>query len=623
MANGYMGRMLWVNLSTHQVTEEALDEKLCRDFMGGYGLGGRILFSRQKAKADALGPDNILGFVTGPLTGTPALFGTRFFVVAKSPLTGTWGDANSGGDFGPYLKFSGYDAVFFTGVSDKPVYLSINNGQAELKDASNLWGKDTHETEDLLKNELGKETRVACIGQSGEKLSLISCVVTNKGRAAARSGIGAVMGSKKLKAVAVNGTQQVPLADKRGLEEARKTHLKALGGGAAYGGVFYEMIRDYGTCELMPQLAKAGDTPMKNWGGSVLDLPNVDALGGEAVVKLQQKKYACWRCPVGCGGIMKASTGEHKYEAGVHKPEYETLGTFGTLCLNDNLESIVKANDICNRYGLDSISAGATIAFAIECYENELISSQDTNGIQLTWGNHRSIVAMLDKLARRDGFGNVLADGAKVAASKIGKGAEKYAIHVQGQEVAMHDPKLSTRYGSTYKEAPTPGRHTCGSEGVKPPGLDLPPFDAASFTGRAPAHRLASNIWQSATCAGLCMFGYICMNMNTTIEFLSLATGWDIDLDEMAKTGERIVNIRQAFNIREGLNPAQFQLPDRLVGNPPLKEGPIAGKTCDIDLMTREYNIAQDWDPATAKPSKGKLEELGLSDVAKSLYPTG
>ena len=317
---------------------------------------------------------------------------------------------------------------------------------------------------------------------------------------------------------------------------------------------------------------------------------------------------------------MKAGE-EYSYAEGAHKPEYETLCMFGTNCLNTNLESIIKANDICNRYGLDTISAGATIAFAIECYENGIITKADTDGIEMTWGNHKSIVAMTEKLAKREGFGAVLADGVKVAAEKIGKGSEKYAIHIHGQELPAHDPKLGYFYQTTYRLDATPARHTQGSEEGAPPGL-LPDFDKESFSGRGEAHKVGSNFNHIINSSGMCMF--MCMTLpaaKAVVEFMSAVTGWDMTMGELLKTGERISNLRQAFNIREGLNPLQFKVPDRVLGRPPQKEGPVAGVTVDEDTMVKECLAAMDWDAKTTKPSKKKLEELGLEDVAKDLWP--
>lgn len=619
MARGYIGKMLLVDLSKNGLRDEVLDEKLSRQFIGGYGIGARILFSRQKAGVDPLGPGNIFGILTGPFTGTPALSGTRYTVVGKSPLTGGWGDANSGGYFGAHLKFAGYDAVFFTGISAKPVYLFINNGKAELRDAAHLWGKDTRQTEAILKAELGKDVEVACIGQSGENLSLISAVMSNKGRTAARSGLGAVMGSKKLKAVAVKGKKKVPLADEERTRELRRKYLGELGGHIAW-------LKSIGTPFLTVLGVQSGDSPVKNWGGvGATDFPDAEPIGAEALNERRAKRYACYLCPIGCGGYMKAGTGEYKYEAGSRRPEYETIAMFGTNCLNNNIESIIKVNDICDRYGIDTISAGATIAMAIECFENGLITRADTDGIEMTWGNHRAIVAMTEKLAKREGFGAVLADGAKVAAEKIGKGADQYAMHIQGQELPAHDPKHAFHYATTYRLDPTPARHFQGSElsdaPAHPPGL-LPKFDLNSFSGRGEVHRIGSNFHHAVVCSGMCLFVYWAFpNIDPIAEFMSAVTGWNITNDELLETGERISNLRQAFNVREGLNPLQFKVPDRLLGRPPQKEGPLAGVTVDEDTLDREYLAAMDWDLKTAKPSKKKLQELGLEDVAKELWP--
>ena len=618
MARGYMGKILLVDLSKNELKDEVLDEKLGRQFIGGYGIGARILFSRQKAGVDPLGPDNTFGILTGPFTGTPALSGTRHTVVGKSPLTGGWGDANSGGYFGAHMKFAGYDAVFFTGISEKPVYLLINNGKAELRDAAHLWGKDTRQTEDILKSELGKGVEVACIGQSGENLSLISAVI-HRGRTAARSGLGAVMGSKKLKAVAVKGNMKVPLADEKRTNELRKKYLGELGGHIVW-------LKPIGTPFLVIPGVQNGDSPVKNWGGvGVVDFPDAKPIGADAVIERRSKRFACYLCPIACGGYMKEGTGEYKYEAGSRRPEYETIAMFGTNCLNNNIESIIKVNDICDRYGLDTISAGATIAMAIECFENGLITKADTDGIEMTWGNHRAIVAMTEKLAKREGFGAVLGDGVKVAAEKIGKGADKYAMHIQGQELPAHDPKHAFYFATSYRLDPTPGRHFTGSElsdaPAHPSGL-LPRFDHRSFAGRGVARKIGSNFHHAVVCAGTCLFVYWAFpSINPIAEFMSAVTGWDITTDELLKTGERISNLRQAFNVREGLNPLQFKVPDRVLGRPPQKEGPLAGVTIDEDTLDREYLAAMDWDLKTAKPSKKKLQELGLEDVAQELWP--
>jgi len=599
MAGGYVGKLLFVDLSKGELKDEALDEKLCRDFIGGYGFGARIIYSRQKAGVEPLGPENTLGFMTGPLTGTAAAFGSRYaVVVGRSPLTKGWGDANSGGDFGPHLKFAGYDGVFFTGASEKPVYLLIKDGKAELRDASHLWEKDTHETEDMLKVELGKEVRVASIGPTGEKLSLISSIMNNKSRAAGRSGVGTVMGSKKLKVVAVIGTARIPVANKERVNNLRREFLAGLKG------PMVDMFRKFGTAGMTASSAFSGDSPVKNWGGvGTIDFPNAKLISDENVIANLEKGYGCYRCPIGCGGHMKAGTGEYKYEAGTKRPEYETLCTFGTLCLNDNVESIIMANDICNRYGLDTISAGCTIAFAIECYENGLITKEDTDGIELTWGNHKAIVAMTEKMAKREDFGNILADGVKVAAEKIGKGAEQYAVHIGGQELGMHDPKLRSPMSpnapsaARYQMDATPGRHTQG-------------FGPSGFQNHI------------INTAGLCQFGYFgADSVNHIAKFMSAVTGWDYSVDELLKAGERIANMRHVMNLREGINPLEWKVSPRIIGKPPQETGPLAGVTADIEAQNYWNLGALDWDKTTTKPSEKKLLELGLEDIAKDLWP--
>jgi aldehyde:ferredoxin oxidoreductase len=604
MIGGYMGKILFVNLSTGEIKEETPDESLYRDYIGGYGIGARILYDRMKPGVDPLGPDNILGLLTGPLTGTPATLGTRYAAVAKSPITGGWGDANSGGSFGPYLKFAGYDAVFFNGISEKPVYLLIDNGKAELKDASHLWGKDCYETEDALKAEHGNDVESVSIGPFGEKLALISCIITERGAAAGRSGLGAVMGSKRLKAVAAKGNQEVPIADKEKANQIRRDHVATMrkppeGGGKS----FLERFHTYGTTDLTARSAHSGDTPVKNWGGvGIVELPDVEGLKGEAAIANIDRRVGCWHCPIACQGRLKEGTGEYKYPAGIRRIEYETQATFGTNCLNNNTESLNMVNHICNSYGVDTISGGSIIAFAIECYENGILTKEDTEGIELTWGNHRAIVDMTWKMAKREGLGDILADGVKVAAEKIGKGAEKYAVHIGGQELGMHDPKLIGRpdnpAAARYLMDATPGRHTQG-------------FGPSGFGGHI------------TNAAGLCLFGSFGVPgaQDVTRDFMKAVTGLDRSWDDLQKIAERIVNIRHAFNLREGIIEKEWSVHPRIIGNPPQTEGPLAGVTADIEKQVNDNLKKLDWDLKTTKPSKKKLLELGLDDIAAELWP--
>jgi len=614
--HGYTGRMLWVDLSTGRLWDEVLDEELARRYLGGYGLGSRILFDRQEAGVDPLGPDNILGFMTGLFTGTDALGGSRFALVGKSPLTGTWGDANSGGSFGPHLRFAGYDAVFVVGASSTPVFLAIEDGVAQVRDAAHLWGKDTHETEDLLRAEFGKTAEVACIGPSGEKLSLISGVMTDKGRAAARSGLGAVMGSKKLKAVVVRGDSRVPVFDEARVRELRRSYAKKLVG-------LVDEFRNFGTASAIVPFAKIGDSPVKNWSGVCeVDFPEVEKIGVDAVMGRVERKYACHRCVIACGGLMKAADGEYPYPYGVHKPEYETVSMFGTNCLNDDVESIIKANDICNRFGLDTISAGACMAFAIECYENGLITKDDTGGLEMTWGNHRSIVALLERVARREGFGDVLADGVRLAAERIGRGSDRYAVHIHGQEPPAHNPVLEYGFASCYRMDATPARHMRWHGGFVPPGVPMPGYEPGAWSGRGEAQKMNVIFNHALESLGVCVFVIATFpHVDVLLEFVGGLTGWDMDLEELLRAGERVANVRQAFNLREGLNPLEYQVSGRLEGRPPMTVGPLAGSTVDQGLVNREFLEAMDWDLETCVPTQAKLSELGLNDVARIVRP--
>ncbi len=600
MTTGYMGKLLFVNLSTGEIKEETPDESLYRDFIGGYGLGARVLYRHQKGGADPLGADNTLGLVTGPLTGTPAPFGCRYVAVAKSPLTGGWGDANCGGDFGPNLRFAGYDGVFFTGISEKPVYLFIDNGQAQLREAAHLWGKVTYETDDLLQAEHGKAAKVVSIGPAGENLSLVACLMNNRVDAAGRSGLGAVMGAKKLKAVVARGERKVPMADSEAANRLRRKHIAEMKGSP-----FLEDFHRYGTSGHTAESAHSGDTPVKNWGGiGVIDLPDVSDLRKDVVDARVASRTGCWRCPAACKARLKEAAGDYSYPAGIHRAEYETQAAFGAICLNNNSEAIAMAGYLCDIYGLDTISAGTILAFAMECYEHGLITKADTDGIELTWGNHRAMIAMLEKIARREGFGDVLADGVKLAAERIGKGAEEYAVHIGGQELGMHDPKFDfppfagQPTAARYQMDATPGRHTAG-------------FGPTQFQIGV------------VNASGLCLHSNLAVPdpNNYLVGYMRAVTGWDRSLDELLVCGERIANMRHLFNLREGINPRELKVHGRIIGRPPRQEGPLAGVSSEIEAEIYWNLGALDWDRQTTKPSQRKLLELGLDDVARELWP--
>lgn len=621
MARGYMGKILNVDLTTGRLEDEPLDESLGRRFLGGYGLGARLLYDRMPPGVDPLGPDSLLGFFTGPLTGTTAIEGNRFAVVCKSPLTGTWGDSSCGGTFGPFLKFAGYDAILVRGTARQPVYLWIDDGRAELRDATWLWGKDTSETEDALRGALGgrgdrrpRRIEIASIGPAGERRSLIAAIINDKGRAAGRSGVGAVMGAKRLKAIAVAGGRPVPLHNQDRAWALRRYYLKRPGGA-------WDLLSRYGTIGIAGTSAMNGDSPVKNWGGvGPVDFPGgAEKFRDERVIAYQERKYGCWRCTISCGGHMAVHEPGPYHGASGHKVEYETAAAWGTMTLTDTFPALIRINDLCNRYGIDTIASGCTAAFAVECFENGILTTADTDGLELRWGNDAALVALLEKMARREGIGAVLADGVKRAAERIGRGSEAYAMHIQGAEVPMHDPKFQPGLATTYKMDATPARHTQGHEDMPPLVPDWPAHDKYAWTGKGELHRRCAAMVHVVNAAGLCLFGYLSYDWSHVPDFLSAVTGWPIDTEECYRIGERIAHVRHAFNLREGLNPLQFRVPDRVLGIPPQAAGNLRGITVDIDTQVREYCEAIGWDPRTGRPRRERLVALGLEDLARDL----
>lgn len=598
MASGYMGKLLFIDLSKGDIKVEKPDERLYKDYVGGYGVGARILYDRQKAGVDPLGQENTLGFMTGPLTGTPATFGSRYVVVGKSPLTGGWGDANCGGDFGPNLKFSGFDGVFFQGISEKPVYLLIDDGKAELRDASHVWGRSTFETDEMMQAEHGKAAKIVSIGQAGEKQCLVANIMNKGGDAAGRSGLGAVMGSKRVKAIVVKGDMKVPVADMERAMNLRKEHIAAINKDFLYD------FHTYGTTTHAEDSVHSGDSPVKNWGGvGVVEMPDASGINKEYINSKVKARTGCWRCPAACKGVLNEGTGEYHYPVGAHRPEYETLAAFGCNCLINDADAIAMANHICNSYGIDTISTGTIIAFAMECYENGVITKKDTDGIELTWGNHEAMIAILKKIVTREGIGDILADGVMRAAERIGKPALKYAVHLGGQEMGMHDPKLDfpafagKLMSAAYKIDATPGRHTSG-------------FSWDQF------------LVYIINAAGLCLMSQLVVpDPNRYLaEFLSAVTGWARSEDELFLVDQKICTMRHVFNLREGINPLKRKVHPRIIGRPPLKAGPLAGKRTDMDAQVYWSLGKLDWNRSTTMPGEKKLLELGMGDIAQELY---
>lgn len=621
MINGYMQKVLFVDLTTRSTVEKPLQNEIYREFIGGQGLGVRVLYEHMVPHADPLGPDNIIGFVSSPLTGA-GFHGARLQVVGKSPITGGWGDSNVGGIFAVALKASGYDGVFIKGSSDKPMYLYLNDGSVEFKDASHLWGKDTVETETAIKDELiDKQVRVVCIGPGGEARSL-SAAIMQDGSAAARSGLAAVLGAKGLKAFAVRGTKKAKVADAGRLATLRSYYRKDVKGSQH---PWMPLFKEGGTCSFFGPYMQMGDCPIKNWTRfGEKGFPNWPRLHGDAITHYQKKKKGCSGCPLVCKGRLTIEKGPYKVKHS-GKIEYETLGLFGSNLLIEDPEPLIKANDLCNRYGIDTCAVGSAIGFAMECYERGVITKADTDGIELVWGNADAMLAMVEKIGRREGFGAVLADGSKFAAERIGKGSEKWAVHVGGQDLPAHDPRTSVGHGWGYICDPTPGRHTAtqymDSVDEEVPSVMLPETkvtkaDIFDYEAYSKVFATCSDLDRLSTSAGLCWFGTYPETL-PLIEAMCAITGWDFTLEEGLKAGRRIQALRQAFNIREGVNTGEWCIPPRLDQAP--ANGPIAGRKLDFKAIKRLGYEAMGWDGKTGKPLESTLAELGLEDLVGKL----
>jgi aldehyde:ferredoxin oxidoreductase len=619
MKHGYMGKLLFIDLTTGKISTETPPEKMYREYIGGTGLGVRILYERMPPGADPLGPDNILGFVTGPLTATDAPGAGRFTVVTKSPLTGTWADSNSGGYWGSELKYAGYDAIFFSGVASKPVYLSIIEGKVELKNASHLWGKNTRETDQLLKKEVDNdEVKISCIGPAGESMSLLSGIVNEDGRIAARSGVGAVMGSKRLKAVVVKGSKKVSVALPDQLKAAKSGYLSAFKKNP-----IQTSISKYGTGADTSMLVSIGDSPIKNWTETGLEaMPTCEKLNSSNMEPYKVKGYGCHKCASRCSALIEVNEGSYPTEGPIHRPEYETLAAFGGNCFNDDVESVIKSNEICNLYGIDTMGVGSAISFAMECWDKGLITAEDTSGLDLTWGNSKSIVALTEQICKREGFGAVFSDGSRKAAEKLGKGTEQYAMHVRGQDLPFHDPRFTPLQGTVYFADANPGRHmdSCVNnllqDGVPlgdDPALSVPQqerWGEYHHKGALMSVGVPFNHFYSS--AGMCAVLLI-GNSVPVVEYMAAVTGWDMDGSEAIKAGKRITTLRQAFNVREGLKPEDFKLPERF--SEPLAAGPATGETVDFEAIRTSYYTSMGWEPTSGMPQPEVLKELGIDTL--------
>ncbi len=608
---GYVGRILRVDLTHATVSEESLDWDVARDFVGGAGYATRIIHDEVPGHTDPLGVANKLIFMTGPLTATSFPTTTRYEVCTKSPLTNMWLASSSAGWWARDFKLAGYDGLIVEGRADTPVYLWINDGKTEIRAASALWGLDSDQTQEAIRAELGTEVKVCCIGQAGEKLVPLACVMNDEQRAAGRGGAGAVMGSKNLKAIAVRGTGRVSVADEGSLKEVNKAFREA----CRHHPLVPQMTK-YGTAILLEHGWATGDTPNKNWAKGEWR-EGCEALNGRRMAETILRPHpACQGCFVRCARWIKIDEGPFTMEG--PGPEYETLAAFGTMLMNDNLEAVCWANNLCNRHGVDTISTGSAIAFAMEAYEKGVISREDA-GCELTWGNVDAILEMTEQICLARGLGALLGKGVRAASEALGQGTEDYAVHVKGMEVPFHDPRAFTSMVPVYATGTRGACHMHGTALAFELGAPLPDtgspvgdVDRFSSVGKAVLAKIAQDRASIVDSLTMCMPPAEALSYSDYARALQAVTGEEWNAERVARTGERITNLQRVYSMKCGVTGDDDRLPRRLLEGVP--DGSHAGRSADVPYMLAEYYRERGWD-AQGKPTEAKLRELGLLKV--------
>lgn len=618
---GYRGKILRVNLTDQVAREEELPLKVIKDFIGGAGTGIRYLFDGVKAGTDPLGPENKLMFSVGPFTGTSIPCASRMAVIGKSPLTNAVGVSLSGGYFPAEMKKAGCDLMIFEGKAEKPVYVVIKDGEVRFRSAAMVWGTQTTDCQQIIKDELHDQNyRIACIGPAGERLCRIACII-NERRAAGRKGLGAIMGSKNLKAVAVRGAGSSFVASKEKLRAALKEMTKAM----KESPVLFPFFSKYGTSRGVNNHSSKGIFPAKNWTATGEFMP-ADRIGVEARLTRKIGQARCADCPVGCGQLTLARTNAY---AGIlaEGPEYETMYAFGGQTGVDNLDSIIASDRLSDELGLDTMSTGVAIGFAMELFERGVLTTQDTGGLELQFGKHEVMFELIRRIAFREGFGGLLSDGVRAAAEKIGKGAEKYAMHVKGLELPGYDVRGAYAHGLNYATSYTGADHNRGYAIQELFGATVPyPVDRFGTESKGDLTKWNQDV-RAATCDSptMCCFLFDMalapVALRNTSALMEAVTGFTYTPDEVMHVGERINNLARAFNVREGFSRAEDTLPERIMTEP-LKAGPSKGHLIskdDLDLMLNEYYSARGWDLESGKPTRTKLTELGLAYAADEL----
>ncbi|MDR7868568.1 MAG: aldehyde ferredoxin oxidoreductase family protein [Sporomusaceae bacterium] len=607
---GYHNCFLYVDLTSRTTAARRFPEEMLRQYIGGAGLGARILYDGTGPDTDPLGPDNLLCLLTGPITGTKITGTGRHSAVFKSPLTRAWGEASVGGTWGRELKRAGYDGVIIRGRAEKPVYLWINDSTVEFRDAGEFWGLDTYETDAALRQVTDADAVVSCIGPAGENLALISGIFTDgiEGRAAARCGVGAVQGSKNLKAVVVHGSGEVPVFDQDGLDDDLKGFLPDFIGKT--GG-----LKNFGTAGLVLGCEQTGDFPVKNWQKGKWEEGAAKISGPAMKESITKKNYYCAGCVVGCGRHVAVETGPYAQVKG-GGPEYETLGLIGGSCLVDDLEVIAKANELCNRYGLDTIEVGNAVAMAMEAYERGLISETQA-GLKLEWGNGATVIALIHQMGKNIGFGAVLNQGLVRAAKAIGGAVECFAMHSKGVSLPAHDPRAYTSIALGYATSPRGACHLQAFSHAYERALSAPdlgidaPLERFTAVGKADLVIKLQNFMALFDSLCICkfdIFGGIGVTILTN--WYRKVTGVEMAPEELLIAGERIFNLKRQYNINCGLDVTDDTLPDRIL-HQARGEGGAADNLPDLAAMLPEYYTLRGWDDK-GKPKAELLTRLAI-----------
>jgi len=620
MNHGYNGKIAKIDLSSGSITIEEPADSFYRKYFGGWSFVAYYLLKETEAKLDPFDPGNLLIFASGVVTGAPLAGSGRSSVGAKSPLTGGFGESDVGGFWGVELKRAGFDALVIKGRAEGWVYLFVHDGKIEIKNASHLLGKATAESQELIKGELGnKAVRISQIGLAGEKLVRYACIVNDLVYIAGRTGMGAVMGSKNLKAIAVKGSYKISIADPEAIKEISnwlRSNWKS----------FMSPLSKIGTGSGMPTYNEMGGLPTSNFSeGFFSKMDQISPYTIKDTIRIGMK--TCYACPVSCRRVVQIET-PYVVNPIYGGPQYETLAALGSNCGIGDLEIVAKAHELCNAYGLDTVSTGDTAAFAMECFEKGILTTKETNGIEFIFGNGQGLLKMIEMIAKRQGIGDLLAEGVRRAAQKIGKGAEKFALHVKNQEIPMHDPRIKHGLALGYAFSPTGADHdhvfhdldfirgSTGSEKIKALGIldPISPYDFAPEKIRAILYH--TNWLVLGNCLAMCHFLLsLAYNYVQVQDIVNGVTGWNTTVWELMKVGERAVNIAQCFNVREGFSRKDNKLPERffMPSTPSRASIPLDKEKFD-EAMTL-YCLMRGWDPISTMPSVGKLYELGIDWV--------